>query len=369
LTRSLMRGIQPIASWPEPRKQMSPIAPKLARRIASPRVAELASTDLAQALAAQPAAKRSEQDNATIWEQLIALPMAAHYQRAFVGATGLPLRFAATAGLAELERLSGPHCTFVGLPGCQPQACSLKLRTVREDQEAKGVVVCVCCMGSATEALVPVLIGPAHVGNLVVGPFALRAPGGRDRQTLGKLLREHAPQQTPGKFWKRLEHLPVVTAARYHAATTLAHLLGQYLSEFGNRLVLEAATERSPLLRKIERYCAERGTNAVPLAELARAVGVSPTHLCRRFKQETGLTLSAYRLRQRIEQAKALLADRQRQVCEVAFAVGFGSAAHFNRVFRRVVGCAPSQYRLPSSPPRVARRERTRSVKKNIIRA
>jgi len=343
------------------------MAPKHARRIASPRLAELASTDLAQALAAQPAAKRSEQDNATIWERLIALPLAAHYQRAFAAATGLPLRFAPTAGLAELERLSGPHCTFVGLPGCQPLTCSLKLRAVREDQEAKGVVVCVCCMGSATEALVPVLIGPAHVGNLVVGPFALRAPGGRDRQTLGKLLREHAPQQTPGKFWKRLEQLPVVTAARYRAAVTLAHLFGQYLSECGDRLVLEAATERSPLLRKIERYYAARDTDAVPLAELARAVGVSPTHLCKRFKQETGLTLSAYRLRQRIEKAKALLADRHRQVCEGAFAVGFGSPTHFNRVFRRLVGCPPSQYRLSGSPHRVARHERTRSGKKNII--
>jgi AraC-like DNA-binding protein len=96
---------------------------------------------------------------------------------------------------------------------------------------------------------------------------------------------------------------------------------------------------------------AARGTDAVPLAELARHVGVNRTHLCKQFKQETGLTLGAYRSRERIEKAKVLLLDHHRQVCEAAFAAGFGSITHFSRVFRRVVGCTPSAYRLSLAGP------------------
>ena len=301
------------------------------------------------------AAQQPEQRNAAIWGRLIALPKVADYQRAFALATGLSMRFAPTAGVAELERLSGSHCALAGLPGSWPHTCPRKLRAMRLDPGVNGVVACICCVGSVTEVLVPVLIGPAHVGSLVVGPFALRAPEVRDRKTLGKLLGRRAPDATLGRFWDRLERLPVVTVAQYRAVTALAHMFGQYLSECGNRLVLESATERSPILRKITRYYAARGTDAVPLAELARHAGASPTYLCKRFKQETGLTLGEYRLRERIEKAKALLLDRHRRVCEAAFAAGFGSITHFNRVFRRLVGCAPSEYRLSvGSPHRVS---------------
>jgi AraC-like DNA-binding protein len=326
---------------------------------------------LAQTLALPLAAQRSEQRKAALWERLIALPRAADYQRAFASATGLSMRFAPTAGRAELERLSGSHCVLAGLPGRRPHTCTRKLRAMRLDPEANGVVACICCVGSVTEVLVPVLVGPVHVGNLVVGPFALRAPGARDCNTLGELLERCTPKATPGTFWDRLERLPVVTVVQYRTATTLAHLFGQYLSECGNRLVPEITTERAPLLQKITRYYAARGTDAVPLAELARHVGINRTHLCKRFKQETGLTLGAYRSRERIEKAKAMLLDRHRQVCEAAFAAGFGSITHFSRVFRRLVGCTPSAYRLSlAGPLPTPSPQRSRiSAKKNRIRA
>jgi AraC-like DNA-binding protein len=225
-------------------------------------------------------------------------------------------------------------------------------------------------VGSVTEVLVPLLIGPAHVGSLVVGPFALLAPEVRDRKTLGKLLERRSPEATVGRFWDRLQRLPVVTVAQYRAVTALPHMFGQYLSERGNRLMLESTTERSPLLQKITRYYAARGTDAVPLAELAWRVGVNRTHLCKRFKQENGLTLGEYRLRERIERAKPLLRDHHRQVCEAAFAAGFGSITHFNRVFRRLVGCAPSAYRLSLAGPLPTSPQRSRiSDKKHRMRA
>jgi AraC-like DNA-binding protein len=63
------------------------------------------------------------------------------------------------------------------------------------------------------------------------------------------------------------------------------------------------------------------------------------------FSRATGLTFTQYVQRARTEKAKELLADREQRVSEVAFASGFQSIPHFNRVFRRLTGIAPTTYR------------------------
>ncbi|MGB8804163.1 MAG: helix-turn-helix transcriptional regulator, partial [Chthoniobacterales bacterium] len=55
-----------------------------------------------------------------------------------------------------------------------------------------------------------------------------------------------------------------------------------------------------------------------------------------------------YLARVRIEKAKALLLDRNRRVSEVAYDVGFQSLTHFNRIFRKIVGRSPTNYRHSS---------------------
>jgi AraC-like DNA-binding protein len=47
----------------------------------------------------------------------------------------------------------------------------------------------------------------------------------------------------------------------------------------------------------------------------------------------------------RIEKAKALLLEPNRRISEVAYDVGFQSLTHFNRVFRKIEGQSPSNYR------------------------
>lgn len=289
-------------------------------------------------------ARRAEQ----LWSRLVDLPATREYRSAFETATGLALRFLPAQGLEELERVSGPFCAMIGASGMTPIGCPRKARLVRREPGAHGGVTCVCCVADVTEVVVPVFIGEAHAGNLAVGPFCLRRPTARDFKEMQRLLWRRDPARTPGRVAQLradLEKLPVITQEKYRAAASLAGLLAQHLSESGNRLLLAAAAQASPLLQKIRRCFQQQGTEAIPLRQLARQIGLSATQLCRQFKKETGMTLSQYRLRGRIERAKTLLLNRQARVCDAAFAAGFGSIPHFNRAFRRLVGCAPSQFR------------------------
>ncbi|MGE5553343.1 MAG: bifunctional transcriptional activator/DNA repair enzyme AdaA [Betaproteobacteria bacterium] len=86
------------------------------------------------------------------------------------------------------------------------------------------------------------------------------------------------------------------------------------------------------------------------LRELAARLFVSPFHLQRVFKRVVGFSPAQYLTRQRIEAARALLADSGLSITAVALSVGFKNPAHFSAVFHRAVGCPPSAYRSPQPP-------------------
>lgn len=76
---------------------------------------------------------------------------------------------------------------------------------------------------------------------------------------------------------------------------------------------------------------------------------MSTWHFCKLFKKATGLTFTDYLSRVRVEKAKSLLLNPNMRVSEAAFAVGFGSLTHFNRVFRQHVGCSPTAFRASAA--------------------
>lgn len=85
----------------------------------------------------------------------------------------------------------------------------------------------------------------------------------------------------------------------------------------------------------------------VSLATLATQVNLSPFHLLRVFKQETGLSPHAYLTQTRIWHARKLLLAGF-PIADVAAQTGFADQSHLTRRFKRIVGVTPGQYR-PSS--------------------
>ncbi|KAB7768469.1 helix-turn-helix domain-containing protein [Xanthomonas maliensis] len=80
------------------------------------------------------------------------------------------------------------------------------------------------------------------------------------------------------------------------------------------------------------------------LAALARRIGTNSNYLSRALNEGLGQTFSAFINALRIAEAQRLLTG-DRDILAIALAVGFGSKASFNRVFRAHVGCTPSDYR------------------------
>ncbi len=82
----------------------------------------------------------------------------------------------------------------------------------------------------------------------------------------------------------------------------------------------------------------------ISLEALAQAAGVSPRHLLRSFKAETGLTPQHYLRQTRVRAAAALL-RRGEPLASVAAAAGFADQPHMTRAFRALMGATPGAYR------------------------
>jgi AraC-like DNA-binding protein len=84
----------------------------------------------------------------------------------------------------------------------------------------------------------------------------------------------------------------------------------------------------------------------IGLEDVARAAGSSLFHLCRTFREQTGLTLHAYRVRQRLGRAMDRIVDGDDcSLTDLALDTGFSSHSHLSRAFRKQLGFSPSSIR------------------------
>lgn len=98
-------------------------------------------------------------------------------------------------------------------------------------------------------------------------------------------------------------------------------------------------------LKRVLEYIHTHLHHKVQLSRLAEVAGLNLYHFARAFKQSTGQTPHQYTLRRRIERARELLRDPQVSVLEASARTGFVDQSHFSKVFRRIVGVAPSECR------------------------
>ncbi|NJP41705.1 response regulator [Oscillospiraceae bacterium HV4-5-C5C] len=81
------------------------------------------------------------------------------------------------------------------------------------------------------------------------------------------------------------------------------------------------------------------------LKTLAEQAGMSPNYLCSLFKKEMSINIFDYINSIRIEKAKCLLTDNDQKAYVIAGEVGFSDESYFIRVFKRVAGMTPNEYR------------------------
>jgi len=123
--------------------------------------------------------------------------------------------------------------------------------------------------------------------------------------------------------------------------SALYGILAGYLE---SELIERDAAEDS-LFGNIMQYIAAHCTEDVNLTTIAAAFGYEPHYLCRYMKKITDINIRWLINRCRIDKARAMLDTVDRDITEISLEVGYGCLRTFNRVFREIVGCTPSEYK------------------------
>ena len=136
--------------------------------------------------------------------------------------------------------------------------------------------------------------------------------------------------------------------------TAVLELLGEVAAGCSRRSGRAAPRQASSRVRRdyvqdAKALIQRRFREPLGLADVARALYVSTYHLCRLFKEETGLPIHRYLNRLRLREALERVAEGGDELTEIALSVGFSCHSHFTRAFRREFGVPPSEVRRPAA--------------------
>ena len=282
------------------------------------------------------------------FDALKRLPVISFYEDAFRKATGVPLKVTPAGEPAQrLDMGTGenPVCALLsGTPGGCAGCLESQKRLLRS--AGKGLVAQqVSCFAGLTDVAVPVVVGGEHRAALLSGQFFRRQPTGRDFRLVVQMLGAPRGEEWELRLRQAYFETPVVTAERFEAILQLLAVFAQYLADHVTRQAL-ACVEHEPVpVANAKQFVQSHAEEPITLADVVKHVHVSRFHFCKLFKKATGMTLTAYVTRVRVEKAKTLLSDPSLRVSEVVFAAGFGSIPQFNSVFKQHVGMPPTEFR------------------------
>lgn len=86
-------------------------------------------------------------------------------------------------------------------------------------------------------------------------------------------------------------------------------------------------------------------TNPITLKEVAQKINISESAFSRNFKLKTGVTFIESLIHIRLGNADRLLINTNLSISEIAYQCGFNNISNFNRIFRKIKGVTPKNFR------------------------
>ncbi len=268
------------------------------------------------------------------------------YERAFGDMTGLPI------ALQPVETWQLPHHgkrnenAFCALISKKSRACAACLQ-VQEHlcQQAANEADTVVCPVGLSDTAVPVRMSDRLVGFLQIGQVFRKKPTEAQFNKAAHLCEKWGLDVPREALRKAFFSGKVVSPKEHESAVKLLSIFAQHLAMLSNQVFIQQENSEPPVITKARAYIHEHQTEEIKLGQVAKAVNMSSYYFCKMFKKITGINFTDYVARVRIEKSKNLLLNPNLRVSEIAFEVGFQSLTHFNRVFKKILGQSPTEYR------------------------
>ncbi|PYG88218.1 AraC-like DNA-binding protein [Ruminiclostridium sufflavum DSM 19573] len=108
---------------------------------------------------------------------------------------------------------------------------------------------------------------------------------------------------------------------------------------------LNKQMKKLEILEQVTKYIDENYKEEITLADVSKSANFSMFHFTRFFKETTGMTFGQYLNNYKVSKAVSMLINTSDSISEISFNSGFNSIKTFNRVFKQVKGCSPSEFK------------------------
>jgi AraC-like DNA-binding protein len=273
------------------------------------------------------------------------------YERAYSEATGLPVALRPVEAWHLPLHGKRKENAFCALMAGKSRLCAACLQTQGKlCQSAREEPATVTCAYGLQETAVPVRLGDETIGFLQTGQVMCQKPTTSQFDRVASQLDEHDLNGDRAAVKEAYFQTPVISRKRLDSTTRLLSIFAEHLSWKSNQIAIAQANTELPVITKAKQYIQDHYHEELSLGQVAVAVHTSTFYFCKLFKKATGINFTEFVSRTRTEKAKNLLLNPNLRVSEIAFEVGFQSLTHFNRIFKKIVGQSPTEYRshLPS---------------------
>ena len=122
--------------------------------------------------------------------------------------------------------------------------------------------------------------------------------------------------------------------------------IGDFFIRFEDYYIfISTTTLKKKLIQQAISLIHQRSNEELTLEKVAKECGFSKYYFSRIFKKYTGKTFKSYLIDLRINKAKDLLLNSELAISQICYEAGFNDLSYFNRVFKKKVGCSPSEFR------------------------
>jgi AraC-like DNA-binding protein len=128
----------------------------------------------------------------------------------------------------------------------------------------------------------------------------------------------------------------------YVCTTVLSEIYSQFMAKKNQE---NSALKRKQLFNDIQDYIKWNRNTEIKVSEIAEHFGYNKKYISSLFSSIAGLTLKQYIMQEKIELAKYLLCDTNSNISEIAYQSGFNDSHNFMKIFKKIVGLTPTQYR------------------------
>ena len=206
------------------------------------------------------------------------------------------------------------------------------------------------CHAGFTEIVLPLYdTADKFIGCMTAGQFYMAGgarPAAADLRRLAELA------GTDVRTLRRSSAAAVVlTPEQVKGVVCYLKLMGRLVAGCYGELMFMEQCNAPDKISLVQKYIHDNYMRRLNVGDVARRFYLSPSHFSRLFRRTLGTGFNNYLNCYRVEKARGMLTETNLSIAEISLLCGFGSISQFNRTFRDIVLCTPSELRRGTGSP------------------